>query len=94
MVPQEAGLVGRPAPFVDRTRYTGWNAMMASAMLRAGAVLDDEWASGHALRTLARLRQEAAEPDAVPHTPGGIGGLEHFGDRGGRAMAALRWLSL
>ena len=65
----------RPAPFVDRTRYTGWNAMMASAMLRAGAVLDDEWASGHALRTLARLRQEAAEPDAVPHTPGGIGGL-------------------
>src|SRR6185503_19489052 len=23
----------RPAPFVDRTLYTGWNAMMASAML-------------------------------------------------------------
>ena len=34
----------RPAPFVDRTRYTNWNAMMASAMLRAAAVLDDEWA--------------------------------------------------
>jgi hypothetical protein len=28
----------RPTPFVDRTRYAGWNAMMASACLRAGAV--------------------------------------------------------
>ncbi len=26
----------RPAPFVDRTRYTAWNAMMASALLHAG----------------------------------------------------------
>jgi len=65
----------RPAPFVDRTRYTNWNAMMASAMLRAGAVLDDEWAKGHALLTLRRLREESREPDAVAHTPGGVTGL-------------------
>jgi len=65
----------RPAPFVDQTRYTNWNGMMASAMFRAGAVLDDEWASGHALLTLQRLRQESPEPDAVAHTPGGVGGL-------------------
>jgi uncharacterized protein YyaL (SSP411 family) len=65
----------RPAPFVDRTRYTGWNAMMASAMLRAGAVLDDRWAAGHGLATLALLRRESPEPDALAHTPGGMTGL-------------------
>jgi uncharacterized protein YyaL (SSP411 family) len=65
----------RPAPFVDRTRYTNWNAMMASAMLRAGAVLNDEWARGHALLTLRRLRADNPEQDAVAHTPGGITGL-------------------
>ncbi len=47
----------RPAPFVDRTRYTNWNAMMASAMLRAGEVLGDEWARPHALETLSRIRR-------------------------------------
>ena len=66
---------GRPAPFVDRTRYANWNAMMASAMLRAGAVLPDAWASDHALATLARLRRESPETDAVPHTPNGVTGL-------------------
>jgi len=65
----------RTAPFVDRTRYTNWNAMMASAMLRAGSVLGDEWASGHGLLTLQRLRQESSGADAVPHTPAGISGL-------------------
>jgi uncharacterized protein YyaL (SSP411 family) len=77
----------RPAPFVDRTRYTGWNAMMAAAMLRAAAVLDDSWARGHALRSLERLREENAEPDAVAHTPGGVGGL--LEDQVQTAAAAL-----
>jgi uncharacterized protein YyaL (SSP411 family) len=45
----------RPTPFVDRTRYTSWNAMMASAMLRAGMVLDDGWAQAHALSTMERV---------------------------------------
>jgi uncharacterized protein len=66
---------GRTAPFVDRTRYTNWNAMMISAMLRAGSVLEDEWCRTHALRTLERLRDENRGSDAVAHTPGGIGGL-------------------
>jgi uncharacterized protein YyaL (SSP411 family) len=65
----------RKTPFIDRTRYTNWNAMMASAMLRAGAVLGDEWAGGHGLLTLERLRQESSEPDAVAHTPAGVSGL-------------------
>lgn len=77
----------RPAPFVDHTRYANWNAMMASAVLRAGAVLDDSWARTHALATLARLRAECREPDAVPHTPGGLPGL--LDDQVQSAAAAL-----
>jgi uncharacterized protein len=70
-----AARAARPAPFVDRTRYTSWNAMLASAMLRAGAVLDDADARGHALLTLERLRSERVAEDAVAHTPGGVRGL-------------------
>src|SRR5512140_2469630 len=65
----------RPAPYVDRTRYTSWNAMMAGALLRAAPVLDDDWARTHALATLSRIRAESAEPDAVCHTADGVGGL-------------------
>ena len=65
----------RTAPFIDRTRYTNWNAMMASAMLRAGAVLGDEWSRNHALSTLERLKRENGEDDRVAHTSGGIHGL-------------------
>jgi uncharacterized protein YyaL (SSP411 family) len=61
----------RPSPFVDPTRYTGWNAMMASAMLRAGIVLGDEWAERQALATLGRIRHESKEADHVPHDPSG-----------------------
>jgi uncharacterized protein len=77
----------RLAPYVDRTRYASWNAMLVSAMLRAGAVLSDPWAAGHALKSLRRLRAECTEPDAVPHTPGGEGGL--LEDQVEVAIAAL-----
>jgi uncharacterized protein YyaL (SSP411 family) len=77
----------RPAPFVDRTRYANWNAMMASAMLRAGSVLDDEDARRHALLTMARLRSERVAEDAVAHTPGGVAGL--LDDQVQTAAAAL-----
>ncbi|HET7042622.1 MAG TPA: thioredoxin domain-containing protein [Gemmatimonadales bacterium] len=60
----------RTAPFIDRTRYTNWNGMLAGAMLRAGAVLGDRWAADHALRSLERIRAEAPAPDAVGHLPG------------------------
>lgn len=65
----------RTAPFVDGTRYTNWNAMMVSAMLRAGAILDDDWAAGHALLTLRRIRDENTESDTVAHTSEGVTGL-------------------
>src|SRR6476620_1109496 len=66
---------GRAAPFVDRTRYTNWNAMMASAMLRAGDVLGDEEARAHAILSIARIRDARLTEDAVTHTPGGVAGL-------------------
>jgi uncharacterized protein YyaL (SSP411 family) len=77
----------RTAPFIDRTRYTNWNAMMASALLRAAAVLDDEWCRTHALTSLARLRRENDAGDRVTHTPGGIHGL--LDDQVQTAAAAL-----
>lgn len=82
-----AARAARPAPFVDRTRYTNWNAMLASAMLHAGAVLGDEWARAHALATLLRIRSESPEPDRVLHTPGGEPGL--LDDQVQAAAAAL-----
>jgi uncharacterized protein YyaL (SSP411 family) len=54
----------RPAPVVDRSRYTNWNAMMAEAFLEAAAVLDREDCRAFALQTLERLWAEAWRPDA------------------------------
>jgi hypothetical protein len=67
----------RPAPAVDNTIYTGWSAMMASAMLEAGAFLDRPELDRHALLTLDRLFRDAADPaGGVRHAVGGaIGGL-------------------
>ena len=60
----------RTAPFIDRTRYTNWNGMLAAAMLRAGGALGDAWARDHGLKTLERIRREARDPDGVGHLPG------------------------
>lgn len=65
----------RTAPFVDRTRYTSWNGMLAAALLRAGVILPDKWAVEHALITLHRIRSEQAIAGALAHSPGGKGGL-------------------
>ncbi len=45
----------RPTPCIDKTVYTSWNAMMISAYLEAGRVLDDAEATRFALRTLDRV---------------------------------------
>jgi uncharacterized protein len=49
----------RKAPFVDRTPYVNWNAMLAGALLRAGAVLDRPECNDLALRVLERIWNEA-----------------------------------
>ena len=49
----------RKAPFVDRTAYVSWNAMMAGAFLQAGAVLDRPECNAAALKVLERIWGEA-----------------------------------
>jgi len=49
----------RNAPFVDRTAYVNWNAMMAGAFLQAGAVLDRPECNALALKVLQRIWSEA-----------------------------------
>ena len=69
----------RPVPAVDRSRYTSWNAMMASAMLRAAPILKDPWARVHAIKTLTWLRDGLPvvlpSDGLLPHSPGGTTGL-------------------
>lgn len=58
----------RPAPFVDRTRYTAWNAMMAEAFLDAAAALGREDCRAFALLTLERLWAETwREGEGMAH---------------------------
>jgi hypothetical protein len=49
----------RPMPFIDRTLYTGWNAMAVTAFLETARVLGINSAKEFALRTLNRLLREA-----------------------------------
>jgi uncharacterized protein YyaL (SSP411 family) len=48
----------RPTPYLDRTVYTGWNAMCVSAYLEAAKVLDLADARHFALRSLDRMLSE------------------------------------
>ena len=49
----------RPTPFIDRTLYTGWNAMAVTAYLETARVLRLDSARDFGLRTLNRLLNEA-----------------------------------
>jgi uncharacterized protein YyaL (SSP411 family) len=54
-----AARVQRPTPFIDRTLYTGWNAMAVSACLEAARLLGLDSAREFALLTLDRLLSQA-----------------------------------
>ncbi len=54
----------RPTPFVDRTMYTGWNAMAVTAYLETARVLRSGAAREFALKTLMRLLNDAWDGDA------------------------------
>jgi uncharacterized protein YyaL (SSP411 family) len=49
----------RPTPFIDKTLYTGWNAMAVSAYLETARVLRLDAVRDFALKTLNRLLNEA-----------------------------------
>ncbi len=67
----------RTTPFIDKTIYTGWNAMAVSAYLDAARVLDLAAPRGFALTTLERIWVEGwtreaglAHVIAYPGSPG------------------------
>ncbi len=57
----------RPAPFIDRTLYTGWNAMAVTAYLETARVLRIEETREFALRTLNRLLDQAWDGASLLH---------------------------
>ncbi len=58
----------RPTPYVDRTIYTGWNAMAISAYLQASSVLRVVGTRDFAIRTLDRILTEAwSEQEGLAH---------------------------
>jgi uncharacterized protein YyaL (SSP411 family) len=57
----------RPAPFVDRTLYTGWNAMCISAFVTAGRALQMPRAIAFAKKSLDRVLAAALQDGVVSH---------------------------
>src|SRR5262249_48623365 len=53
-----ASRLKRPAPYVDKTVYVGWNALCVSAYLQAARVLGMDAARHFALRSLDRILSE------------------------------------
>ena len=53
----------RPTPYVDKTVYTGWNALCVSAYLQAAAVLSLDGARRFALHSLDRILSNAVGED-------------------------------
>jgi uncharacterized protein YyaL (SSP411 family) len=81
---------GRPEPYVDRTLYTGWVALVASGHLAAARHAGDEQAADAALRALERVWDQAwTEGRGVAHRVGDTGGVEQLGDQAYVAQAAL-----
>ncbi len=66
----------RPAPYVDRTVYTGWNALCISAYLSAARVLDLPDARAFALKSLDRVLASAWDPAR------GLGRVVAYGESG------------
>jgi uncharacterized protein YyaL (SSP411 family) len=62
-----AARLERPTPFIDRTLYTGWNAMAVTAYLETARVLRLEGPRRFALKTLARILEEAWDGGEALH---------------------------
>ncbi len=54
----------RPTPFIDRTLYVSWNAMMISSFLEASRILSLKRCRDFAILTLDRLLDLAYRPEA------------------------------
>ena len=81
-----AGREKLPEPYIDRTCYTSWNAMAASAYLEASWTLDRPELADAALAALEFAWRECRQPesgamfryhDGAPHVPGLLGDQAH-----------------
>jgi uncharacterized protein YyaL (SSP411 family) len=82
----------RPAPAVDRTVYTDWNALATRALLRAATVLERAELAAAALACLDYLWEQGRSVYAMAHylvdgVPGPVTGL--LTDQAGMAAALL-----
>jgi uncharacterized protein YyaL (SSP411 family) len=80
---------GRRAPYVDVAAYVNWNAMMASAFLHAGAVLDRPECNTLALKVLGRIWESWDESRGMAHV---IGRAEPHGFLDDNVHAAAAFL--
>lgn len=71
-----AARLQRPAPYIDRTIYTSWNAMAVSAYLDAARVLDLREPRTFALKTLDRLLNKAWDAEGLAHVVAYADGLD------------------
>ena len=62
-----AARLERAAPFIDKTMYTGWNAMCISAYVQAGRVLQLGPAIAFAVKSLDRVLDAALKDGRVSH---------------------------
>ena len=60
-----AARLQRPTPYVDKTVYTGWNALCVSAYLQAAAVLSLDGARRFALHSLDRILSSGVAADGA-----------------------------
>jgi len=62
-----AARLKRPMPYVDKTVYTGWNALCVSAYLEAAKVLHLDSARQFALRSLDRILADSRADSQLRH---------------------------
>ncbi len=62
-----AARLQRPTPFIDKTMYTGWNAMCISAYILAGRVLQRPSLIAFAQKSLDRVLTAALHNGSVAH---------------------------
>ena len=85
----------RPQPFVDRTIYTGWSALLASGFLAAARYCGCTRAADHGLRVLSRLWADAFDAErGVAHRLGDRAAGEHLDDHALMLQAMLDALEL
>src|ERR1700742_397687 len=69
-----AARLKRPTPYVDKTIYTGWNALCISAYFEAAKILKLDSARSFALKSLDRILAESW------HSERGLGHVIAYSD--------------